>query len=98
MMMFVSSITVMILMMMTKILGPDCPCCPCLAGGVPHYLIPTRNRYGIIGPIPGSSLTPQVRHTATVCDTKTYHLWLAVWRTVLYAATRIPHCPWWLCM
>ncbi|MEM0965371.1 MAG: Orn/Lys/Arg decarboxylase N-terminal domain-containing protein [Verrucomicrobiota bacterium] len=29
-----------------------------LTGGAPHYLLPTRNRYGIIGPIPPERLTP----------------------------------------
>ncbi|KAM3572407.1 hypothetical protein VYU27_005582 [Nannochloropsis oceanica] len=26
------------------------------SGGIPHYIVPTRNRYGVIGPIPPSSL------------------------------------------
>ncbi len=30
-----------------------------LTGGVPHYLLPTRNRYGIIGPIPPERLLPE---------------------------------------
>lgn len=30
-----------------------------LTGGVPRYLLPTRNRYGIIGPIPPERLTPE---------------------------------------
>lgn len=30
-----------------------------LTGGIPHYLLPTRNRYGIIGPIPPERLTPE---------------------------------------
>ncbi|PXW14949.1 Orn/Lys/Arg family decarboxylase [Paraburkholderia caballeronis] len=29
-----------------------------LSGAIPTYLLPTRNRYGIIGPIPPSRLTP----------------------------------------
>ena len=31
-----------------------------LTGGIPAYLMPTRNRYGIIGPIPPAHLTRQV--------------------------------------
>lgn len=30
-----------------------------LTGGVPVYMVPTRNRYGIIGPIPRSEMTPE---------------------------------------
>lgn len=30
-----------------------------LTGGTPHYLLPTRNRYGIIGPVPPERLTPE---------------------------------------
>lgn len=33
-------------------------------GGLPQYLVPTRNRYGIIGPIPPSHLTPSAIQAA----------------------------------
>ena len=30
------------------------------SGGIPQYLVPTRNRHGVIGPIPPSTLEPQI--------------------------------------
>jgi arginine decarboxylase len=30
-----------------------------ITGGIPAYLIPTRNRYGIIGPIHPDQMTPE---------------------------------------
>ena len=36
-----------------------------LTGGVPRYLLPTRNRYGIIGPVPPERLTPEALADAT---------------------------------
>jgi arginine/lysine/ornithine decarboxylase len=35
-----------------------------LTGGVPTYLVPLRNRYGLIGPIPPQQLTPSSIETA----------------------------------
>src|SRR3954471_5532713 len=35
-----------------------------LTGGVPTYLIPLRNRYGLIGPVPPQQLTPSSIETA----------------------------------
>lgn len=31
-----------------------------MTGGIPVYFIPTRNRFGIVGPIPPSELTPEI--------------------------------------
>lgn len=35
-----------------------------LTGGVPVWLLPTRNRYGIIGPVPAAGLAPEAVRTA----------------------------------
>jgi arginine/lysine/ornithine decarboxylase len=35
-----------------------------LTGGIPTYLVPLRNRYGLIGPIPPSRLTPGALETS----------------------------------
>src|SRR6476469_7883497 len=37
-----------------------------MSGGIPTYLVPLRNRYGIIGPIPPSRLEPQALKDAIV--------------------------------
>jgi arginine decarboxylase len=37
-----------------------------MSGGIPTYLVPLRNRYGIIGPIPPARLQPQALKSAIV--------------------------------
>jgi arginine decarboxylase len=39
-----------------------------ITGGIPTYLVPTRNRYGIIGPIPPQRLTPEAIQTAIAAN------------------------------
>lgn len=39
-----------------------------LSGAIPTYLLPTRNRYGIIGPIPPSRLTPAALEAAIAAN------------------------------
>ncbi|WP_426153939.1 Orn/Lys/Arg decarboxylase N-terminal domain-containing protein [Pseudomonas sp. DC3000-4b1] len=44
-----------------------------LSGAIPTYLLPTRNRYGIIGPIPAAALTPEaveasIANNPLVCE------------------------------
>ena len=39
-----------------------------LTGGIPTYLVPLRNRYGLIGPIPPERLTPSAIETAILSN------------------------------
>src|SRR3954471_20704149 len=39
-----------------------------MTGGIPQYLVPLRNRYGIIGPIPPARLTPEALRAAIAAN------------------------------
>src|SRR3954466_1163499 len=39
-----------------------------MTGGIPTYLVPLRNRYGIIGPIPPARLTPEALRAAIAAN------------------------------